>query len=426
MYDIEQKTIKEMWELVQTKKVNVGMYYQRGLVSAWLKPAKRDALIDSIDRGWNIQPFHCTVNGDILNLSDGKQRLNTICDIMSGTYVPQSGEFAGRTFSMWTQEEKEKFQNYIILLIKYDQSDMPDDDVIVYFERLQKGIPLTATQSKRGQYINKLQPTGIIEMLDIRIELDKEIFNAMARESMALQLFELAMSTTPDFKGTGHIDGFISGDIRQHIEMIKAKLTTFKAVLALMATDTEYKTSYKRILKKVHMTTIAHLMPTEYTEKLLDELNNSLVKFFSETASLTKDENRKAYLTASTSDSASKDQIAKRIDCLKLALTQNKVKPPKPVQDEEKTEPIPQGTAEGDKKKLPTSEEKKLADKAHMEAEQKEYDAKKAKAELDRKANDALIQIELDQLNNHLPEGETLPGMEKPESKFNQKPKGKK
>lgn len=392
-----------MMELNSKKLIHVGMYYQRNLVSAWMKPEKRDALIDTINRGWNFQAMHCCeLESGVIQLMDGKQRFNTLCDWISGNYVPQTGEFEGRAFPMLVQDEKDKILNYPMVLITYKESELSDDEKIILFERLQKGIPLTATQAKRGQYVNKLLPTGIIEMMDIRIEPDKEIFGSMARESMALQLFDLAMNTAPDFKGTGHIDSFISGDIRQHIETIKAKLTTFKAVLALMATDTEYKMSYKRILKKIHAVTIAHLMPAKANEKILDELNNSLVKFFSETSSQTKDENRKAYLTASASDSASKDQISKRLECLKLALTMHKTKPPKPQPEESEPEP--------EKTRLPNSEQKLNADKAKMIEDQKAYDEKKKKNEEKRKENDKLIQTEIEQLNAALPEGETIPG----------------
>ena len=142
-YNTRYLTVSEFQKLNNEKKLNVGMYYQRGHMVAWKKPERIDALIDSILASWHIQPLHAREDENgILELLDGKQRTNAIFTVLNGDYVPQLDELSvkGQTFPMWSQDEKDAFYNYPLEIIIHN---LDDTDILKYFGYLQKGIPLT-------------------------------------------------------------------------------------------------------------------------------------------------------------------------------------------------------------------------------------------------------------------------------------------
>lgn len=323
-YTTKNITIKDLIALNAENKLELGTYYQRPEQAAWKKPERTDMLLDSILRGWHIQPLHVRENPNgKTEMLDGKQRTTCIFRIYSDIAKIESTEtiagedIAGKSFSMFPDTWRERFLNYPLEMV-YHQS-LDDDQIVEYFGRLQKGIPLNAAQCLRGDYIKRLQSTGIIALLE---KIDpcpaKEKMNY---EVIALQLFE-SHNESPEWKGKSYIDRFIkSPDVSKIAEKLKIQLANLEKILDVGKTDPEYKKALKRLMKKVHIPAIVRNLPEiSATEDQINNYWNRLAKFF-EMARDDRTAQRTAYNAAATADSASEANVKIRIDTMQSVLT---------------------------------------------------------------------------------------------------------
>jgi hypothetical protein len=379
-YTTKNMTIKDLIALNAENKLELGTYYQRPEQAAWKKPERTDMLLDSILRGWHIQPLHVreTTTGKV-EMLDGKQRTTAIFRIFSDIAKIElengiAGEdIAGKSFSMFPETWREKFLNYPLEMVYH--AGLDDDQIVDYFGRLQKGIPLNAAQCLRGDFIKRLQATGIIALLE---KIDpcpaKERMNY---ETIALQLFE-SHNPTPSWKGKEYINRFIkSPDVSKIAEKIKIQLANLEKIITVGKTDPEYKKALKRMLKKVHVPSIViNLSTEEVNEDQINDYWNRLAKFY-EMERDDKTEQRKTYDTASTADSASESNIKIRIDTIRQVLTA-------PLVIKDTNPPAPQTDA---------TEEKLNADKAFIEDQKaKAQKALNAKIEAAKKAKEQALQ----------------------------------
>jgi Protein of unknown function DUF262 len=152
--------------------------WQRGEV--WDRP-KKQALIDSILRGWKIPKFYFVkTSADQYQVEDGQQRLTAIFEFCSNELplTSQSAKlFGGALYRDLPQDISDKFDDFEI---DYDViEDATDEELKDFFQRLQAGLPLTSSErlnaihSKLRDYcrtISKQHPffTEIIAIPDTR------------------------------------------------------------------------------------------------------------------------------------------------------------------------------------------------------------------------------------------------------------------
>ncbi len=119
--------------------------WQRGEV--WNRD-KRQALIDSILRGWKLPKFYFVkTSGDQFQVEDGQQRLTAIFDFFSSELplTNQSAkEFRGARYKDLPHEVADRFDDFEI---DYDViEDASDEELKEFFQRLQAGLPLTSSE----------------------------------------------------------------------------------------------------------------------------------------------------------------------------------------------------------------------------------------------------------------------------------------
>jgi hypothetical protein len=119
--------------------------WQRGKV--WGRPAKQ-ALIDSILRGWRLPKFYFVkVSSDHLLVEDGQQRLEAIYEFFSGT-LPLSdasaGYFGARYYRDLSSDRSDAYDDFEI---DFDMiEDASDEELKDFFQRLQAGTALNSSE----------------------------------------------------------------------------------------------------------------------------------------------------------------------------------------------------------------------------------------------------------------------------------------
>jgi hypothetical protein len=113
----------------------------------WDRPQKQ-ALIDSILRGWRLPKFYfIKTSPESYLVEDGQQRLLAIYDFCSNE-LPLSQEsakkFGGRFYNDLPQTVTDAFDDFEI---EYDViEDASDEELKEFFQRLQAGLPLTSSE----------------------------------------------------------------------------------------------------------------------------------------------------------------------------------------------------------------------------------------------------------------------------------------
>ena len=116
----------------------------------WGRTRQQD-LIDSILRGWKLPKFYFLKTSSDeeqqYEVVDGQQRLNSIFEFFEGK-LPLSdksaAEFGGRYYKDLPTKVSDNFDDYDI---QFDLlEDAADEDVTLFFQRLQNGLPLTSSE----------------------------------------------------------------------------------------------------------------------------------------------------------------------------------------------------------------------------------------------------------------------------------------
>jgi uncharacterized protein with ParB-like and HNH nuclease domain len=121
--------------------------WQRGRV--WTS-GRKQALIDSVLRGWKLPKFYflkTSENPETFDVVDGQQRLNAIFEFFNSDLKlsKESASFFGAEFYKdLPQKYSDAFDDFEI---EYDViSEASDSEVKTFFQRLQRGMPLTGSE----------------------------------------------------------------------------------------------------------------------------------------------------------------------------------------------------------------------------------------------------------------------------------------
>jgi Protein of unknown function DUF262 len=111
---------------------------------------KKQALIDTILRGWKLPKFYLNQISeapDVFEVVDGQQRLATIFEFLDGELrlsQASAEEFGSDTYEGLPDDAVDAFDDYEI---EFDIiTDADDDELNEFFQRLQEGLPLTASE----------------------------------------------------------------------------------------------------------------------------------------------------------------------------------------------------------------------------------------------------------------------------------------
>lgn len=129
--------------------------WQRGRV--WRRQ-KKQALIDTILRGWKLPKMYFLKIGDNpeeFEVVDGQQRLQTIFEFFDNELPLSRGasEFYGGTYYRDLPDDvMDRFDDFEI---QYDEiTDATDEDLKLFFQRLQAGLPLSASEKLNAVHSN--------------------------------------------------------------------------------------------------------------------------------------------------------------------------------------------------------------------------------------------------------------------------------
>jgi hypothetical protein len=121
--------------------------WQRGEV--W-SPEKKQALLDTILRGWHLPKFYFVKTSDppeTWEVVDGQQRLVAIFEFLNdklGLSDDTARVFGGPHYSELPPDVSDRFDDY---KLDYEEIiDAEEGEVQEYFQRLQQGLPLTSAE----------------------------------------------------------------------------------------------------------------------------------------------------------------------------------------------------------------------------------------------------------------------------------------
>ncbi|MCC6069984.1 DUF262 domain-containing protein [Massilia sp. GCM10020059] len=117
---------------------------------------KKQLLIDSILRGWRLPKFYLVkVGSDQFEVVDGQQRLNAIFNFFSNELSlseESAQEFGGHFYKDLSPTLSDAFDDYEI---DYDEiSETNEVELKAFFQRLQQGLPLTASEKLNAEHGN--------------------------------------------------------------------------------------------------------------------------------------------------------------------------------------------------------------------------------------------------------------------------------
>jgi hypothetical protein len=170
-YDVSKMSVRQLKDASDDARLILSPPCQRREV--W-SDGKKNALIDSILRGFPCSAFILQTTGDKDNVIDGKQRIITIVDFInnkfkyrkpsagnkngsklfdiSSTNVEDFNPLYGKTFQQFPKEIQSRIQKYEIPVVTIDD-DVPNNTVNAMFYRLNTGgVKLNATEIQKAAY----------------------------------------------------------------------------------------------------------------------------------------------------------------------------------------------------------------------------------------------------------------------------------
>ena len=167
-YCSKEITIKELIDLIESKKLNLTPPYQRHFI--WT-PKDQKLLIDSIHKTYPLPSFFILKKGiDEYEMVDGQQRANTI-------HKFYRNEFRDSKNRLCKQTDIEEFLNYRLIVIVITQENFSEDESIEEFFSLvnKRGIHLNPAEVNQAQYhdsdflllVNKIMDYQPLINLDI-------------------------------------------------------------------------------------------------------------------------------------------------------------------------------------------------------------------------------------------------------------------
>jgi len=174
-------------------EIDLNPEYQRGKV--WSKD-KQQLLMDTILKKMHIPPIYFRVleNG-YYECVDGQQRLTAIFDFFDGKFVlskKYSGELGGLYYNDLPNKTKDNFDDFEIVV--FEMSNASDEEIRVMFDRLQRGMPLTAGEklnAKSGKihsFISNLTQSKFFSEI-VNVRNYRGAYYQICSQILALEMF---------------------------------------------------------------------------------------------------------------------------------------------------------------------------------------------------------------------------------------------
>lgn len=208
----------------------------------WNKESK-SLLIDSLLRGYIVNPIHTISEGGKQYVIDGVQRLGTISDFLNDGFSLSKNlksveiedttyEIAGLKFSKLEQSVKDAICDAQIQV--YEITEYTDKDVREMFSRLNSGKPLNTTQKMTPNMSDYMSDaiTDIVSHPFFEKVLTQAQFKSSVDQATALEVLMLC-ATNDDYE----INSFSRKDKEKFIEYNNYKEMTDKVDLIKQALD---------------------------------------------------------------------------------------------------------------------------------------------------------------------------------------------
>lgn len=167
-YKSKEITIKELIDLIESKKLNLNPPYQRHFI--WT-PKDQRLLIDSIHKNYPLPSFFILKKGDDnYEMVDGQQRANTI-------YKYYRNEFRDSDKVFYRETNTGEFLNYRLVVIEITKENFRAGESIEEFFSLvnKRGVHLNPSEVNQAQYhdsdflslVNKIMNYQPLISLDI-------------------------------------------------------------------------------------------------------------------------------------------------------------------------------------------------------------------------------------------------------------------
>lgn len=144
-YTSKEITIKELVDLIESKKLNLNPPYQRHFI--WT-PKDQRLLIDSIHKNYPLPSFFILKKGfDSFEMVDGQQRANTI-------HKYYRNEFRDSNKNFYRETNTDEFLNYRLVVIEITNDNFSTGESIEEFFSLvnKRGVHLNPSEVNQAQY----------------------------------------------------------------------------------------------------------------------------------------------------------------------------------------------------------------------------------------------------------------------------------
>lgn len=168
-YTSKEITIKELVDLIESKKLNLNPPYQRHFI--WTPKDQRD-LIDSIHKKYPLPSFFIlNKESQMCEMVDGQQRANTI-------YKYYRNEFRDNDKKYYRETNTEVFLNYRLVIIEITKENFSAGESIEEFFSLvnKKGIHLNPAEVNQAQYHDSDFLSVVNKIMDYQPLIDLDIF----------------------------------------------------------------------------------------------------------------------------------------------------------------------------------------------------------------------------------------------------------
>lgn len=278
---------------------------------------KQSLLIHSLIFEYYVPPIVVVKQDDSLSVLDGKQRLTTIIAYTSDDFAldvttPNVGEtkIAGLLFSQLPKELQQKILNF-----KFDISmaeNLTDEEIENIFYRLNNGVPLNTIEMTRAllgnRVISFLKRITSHPFFEYKINISSSAKKRYTDQELVLQILKLIYE--PD-------GGLNSKDMKPFVKRLKDELLkdTLKSTLdnALFYLNEAFPQK-KKFLKKINIPMLVLLTVEIISLNInLKITTNKFGAWAEEFFTSTPEE----YKNACQSGSASKDNVQKRLSCMR-------------------------------------------------------------------------------------------------------------
>lgn len=168
-YTSKEITIKELVDLIESKKLNLNPPYQRHFI--WT-PKDQRLLIDSIHKNYPLPSFFILNKGaDSYEMVDGQQRANTI-------YKYYHNEFRDSDKDLYRETNTEEFLNYRLVIIEITNEKFSAGESIEEFFSLvnKRGVHLNPSEVNQAQYHDSDFLSVVNKIMDYQPLINLDIF----------------------------------------------------------------------------------------------------------------------------------------------------------------------------------------------------------------------------------------------------------